>query len=151
MLKRFAIVLPVAFAVAGCTTSSVPEPIQPRQDIYHPDDRAQIYFDSAELHDQTAAGTPTVVRDANGLLHVTVPIRSVVNNKLYVDYRVLFFDRDHREIDRSPWHDKFLTPNLPDSVSINSTSPLADSFQVQFRYSNAVQNAQPQQPSTPAY
>jgi hypothetical protein len=153
MLKQISLALlcPAALAIFGCSENSVPEPIQPRQDVYRPDDRAQIYYDSAELHSETAAGTPTVVRDSNGLLHVTVPIRSVVSKQLYVDYRVIFFDRDHREIDRSPWHDKFLTPNLPDSVTITSTSARAESFQMQFRYSNALQNAQPQQQSNPAY
>jgi hypothetical protein len=145
--------VPTLALLASCTSSTVPEPIQPRQDVYRPDDRAQIFYDSAQLHDETAAGSPTVVRDSNGLLHVTVPIRAVTEKKLYVDYRVIFFDRDHREIDRSPWHDKFLTPNLPDSVTINSTSAKAESFQVQFRYSNALQNAQPQQQQqgNPAY
>lgn len=150
MLKRLALMLlaPVALAV-GCTPASdVPPPIQPRQDVYRPDDRAQIFFDSTDLRNDTAADTPSVYRDAAGLLHVSVHLRSVVNRQLYVEYRVIFFDRDHREIDRSPWQDKVLPANLPDSVTVTSTTPRAEAFQVQFRYSNNLQNAKP---ASPAY
>jgi hypothetical protein len=149
MLKRFALALLAPIALAGCTPASdVPPPIQPRQDVYRPDDRAQIYFDSTDLRNDTAADTPSVYRDAAGLLHVSVHLRSVVNRQLYVEYRAIFFDSDHREIDRSPWQDKVLPANLPDSVAITSTTPRAQSFQVQFRYSNSTQNPKP---ASPAY
>ena len=149
MLKRIALVLlcPIALASVGCN-NEVTEPIQPRQDVYHPDDRAQIYFDSADLRNDTAADSPSVYRDAAGLLHVSVHLRSVINRQLYVEYRVIFFDRAHQEIDRSPWQDKVLPANLPDSVTVTSTTPRAESFQVQFRYSNNLQNAKP---ASPAY
>ena len=120
------------FAV-GCN-NSVRDPIQPRQDIYHTSDPSQVFFDSFELRNDTAADTPTVFRDPAGLLHVTVPIRSVIDKQLYVEYRVVFFDHDHQEIDRSPWRDKTLPANLPESISITGTNPRAEFFQVHFRY-----------------
>jgi hypothetical protein len=129
-----ALTSPVLFVACGCSNNYVREPIEPRQDVYHADDRAQLFFDSTNLRNDTAADTPSVFRDQNGLLHVTVPIRSVINKQLYVEFRVIFFDRDHHEIDRSPWRDKTLPANLPESVSITSTTPRAESFQVHFRY-----------------
>ncbi|HEY8746582.1 MAG TPA: DUF1425 domain-containing protein [Tepidisphaeraceae bacterium] len=123
----------MALAGFGCN-NAVRDPIQPRQDIYHTGDPAQVFFDSFNLRNDTAADTATVVRDANGLLHVTVPIRSVIDKQLYVEYRVIFFDHDHREIDRSPWRDKTLPANIPESVSITATNPRAESFHVHFRY-----------------
>lgn len=136
MLKRFAlgVAVPALIAAAGCSNNYVREPIQPRQDVYQAGDRPQIFFDSTNLRNDTAADTPSVLRDQNGLLHVTVPIRSVINKQLYVEYRVIFFDRDHQEIDRSPWRDKTLPANLPESVTVTSTTPRAESFQVHFRY-----------------
>jgi hypothetical protein len=134
MIKRFALAVPVLVGLIGCSNNYVRDPIQPRQDVYHSTDRVQIFFDSTDLRNDTAADTPSVIRDQNGLLHVTVPIRSVINKQLYVEYRVIFFDRDHQEIDRSPWRDKTLPANLPESVIVNSTTPRAESFQVHFRY-----------------
>jgi len=119
--------------VVGCT-NAVQDPIEGRQDVYHAGDPTQVFLDSTDLRTDTAFDTPVVTRDSNGLLHVTVPIRSVIDKQLYVEYRVIFFDRDHQEVDRSPWRDKTLAANLPDRVTIVSTSPRAESFQLHFRY-----------------
>jgi hypothetical protein len=119
-------------AAAGC--HSAPEPIQPRQDVYRPDSPAQVFLDNTDLRNDTAADTPDVFRDQNGLLHVTLPIRSVINKQLYVEYRAIFFDHTHREIDRSPWKDKTLPANLPESISITTTNPSAEFFEIHLRY-----------------
>ena len=134
-MKRTALLLvvPAALAVAGCN-NVVRDPIQPRQDTYRTGNPAQVFFDSTDLRNDTAADTPSVFRDPNGLLHVTVPVRSVINKQLYVEYRVIFFDRDHQEIDRSPWRDKTLPANVPETVTATSTTPKAESFQVHMRY-----------------
>lgn len=134
MLKRNALVLfiPAAIAVAGC--NQVRDPIQPRQDVYRAGSPEQIFLDSTDLRNDIAADTPQVFRDQFGLLHVTVPIRSVINRQLYVEYRVIFFDSAHQEIDRSPWQDKALAANVPDNVTIVSRTANAASFQVHFRY-----------------
>lgn len=134
MFKNVALCALALSGLIGCSNNYVRDPIQPRQDVYHSTDRVQIFFDSTDLRNDTAADTPSVIRDQNGLLHVTVPIRSVINKQLYVEYRVIFFDRDHQEIDRSPWRDKTLPANLPESVIVTSTTPRAESFQVHFRY-----------------
>ena len=134
-MKSFALLLAAASALGlGCHDNSVPPPVQPRQDVYHTADATQVFFDSEYLRSDTAADTPTVIRDQAGLLHVTVPIRSVTDHQIRIDYRVIFFDRDHIEVDRSPWHDKFLTPNVPDSVTVVATNPRSEYFQVHFRY-----------------
>lgn len=134
MLKRQALILaiPAALAAAGC--NQVREPIQPRQDVFRTGRPEQLFFDSENLRNDTAADTPEVVRDPHGLLHVTVPIRSVISKQLYVEWRAIFFDRDWQEIDRTPWHDKTLPANVPESVMVASTTPAADRFRVEFRY-----------------
>jgi hypothetical protein len=135
-MKRSSFLLLAAastLVAAGCS-HGVPDPIQPRQDVYHTGDPTQVFFDSDELRKDTATDTPTVFRDQNGLLHVTVPIRSTIPKQLYVEYRVVFFDRDHQVVDRSPWHDKTLPANIPESVNITATNPRAEFFQLHFRY-----------------
>ena len=126
------LIAPVALAVLGC--NQVRQPIEPRQDVYRTGDPREVFFDSTELRGDTAADTPQVFRDQAGLLHVTVPIRSVINKQLYVEYRAIFFDRDHQEIDRSPWADKTLPANVPETISIVSTNPRAEFFQIHMRY-----------------
>lgn len=126
------VVLPTALAVVGC--NQVRDPIQPRQDVYRTGSPEQIFLDSTDLRGDVAADTPQVFRDQFGLLHVTVPIRSLINKQLYVEYRAVFFDNDHQEIDRSPWKDKTLPANVPENVTIVSTNPQAQFFQIHFRY-----------------
>jgi len=138
-MKRSSLLLAAAASVfvgvgLGCSHDSVPPPIQPRQDVLRTGDPTQVFFDSEALRSDTAADTPNVFRDQSGLLHVTVPIRSVADRQIYVEYRVIFFDRDHQEIDRTPWHDKALPPNIPESISVTATTPRAEFFQVHFRY-----------------
>ena len=131
--RHLLLMFPAALAVVGCA-NQVREPIQPRQDVYRVGRPEQIFFDSTDLRNDTAADTPQVFRDQAGLLHVTVPVRSVINKQLYVEYRAIFFDRDRQIVDRSPWADKTLPANVPEYVSITATVPTADSFQIHFRY-----------------
>jgi hypothetical protein len=135
-MNRSMLTLAAAVMLAGVVSCNnmVTDPIEGRQDVYHAGDPTQVFLDSTDLRNDTAFDTPVVTRDANGLLHVTVPIRSVINKQLYVEYRVVFFDHAGQEIDRSPWRDKTLAANIPDRININSTDPRADGFHVHFRY-----------------
>ena len=89
---------------------------------------------SERLRRDTAIGTPNVARDENGLLFVTVPIRSAINKTLYVDYRVTFLDQTGQVVSRHGFFTKTLEPNTPDQIVVNSTSPRAADFQIDFRY-----------------
>ena len=115
----------------GCADEVKP-PIQARQDPYQ---REQIHIASYDLRRHTAVDAPIVTRDDGGLLHVQVPIRAATDLKLYVDYRVTFFDRNGAEVNQTGWMHKTLTPNTPDQITFNSTSPLATDFQMDLRYS----------------
>ena len=125
----------VLFALLGLMLLGcdyVRPPIQGRQDPYVP---AQVHFDSERLRRDTAIGTPNVSRDEAGLLFVTVPIRSAINKTLYVDYRVTFLDRSGQVVGtRLGPFTKTLEPNTPDQIVVNSTSPRAADFQIDFRY-----------------
>ena len=74
----------------GCNNNQLRPPIEPQSDPYG---GKQLYVDSRQLQLDTAVGTPLRSRDPGGILHVVVPIRSVIDRQLHVQYRVRFFDR----------------------------------------------------------
>ena len=115
----------------GCA-DTIKAPIQPRQD---PDIPAQIHMTSMDLRRHTAVGTPLLTRDDAGILFVTVPVRAATDLKLYVDYRVTFFDRTGSPIHQTTWIAKTLPPNTPDQITVNSTTARATDFQMDIRYS----------------
>lgn len=115
---------------AGCNNVVRP-PIEPHAD---PFEGRQIHFNSYELQRDVVVGNPTRSRDDAGLMHITVPVRSVIDRQLYVQYRVFFFDRNHQEVNKIDWTDKTLTANTPDQITANSTSSAAVDFQVDFQY-----------------
>ncbi len=123
--------LAALFTLAGCADTIKP-PIQARQDPYQ---REQIHITNMDLRRHTAVDHPFITRDDGGLLQVQVPIRAATNLKLYIDYRVTFFDRNGQEITQTGWLHKTLSPNTPDQITFNSTSPRAADFQLDLRYS----------------
>lgn len=94
----------------------------------------QIQFTSEELQNDTAVSQPIVSRDPSGYLHVSIPIRSAIDNDLHVDYQTQFFDASGAMIETTAWHTVTLPANTPTSVSDICTSPAAANFQMTFRY-----------------
>src|SRR5437764_15219927 len=95
-------------ALVGCNPAPVPPPIEPQSDPYQ---GKQIYLDSAQLRSDTAFGTPIRSRDSYGIMHVIVPLRSIVDKQLQVQYRVYFLDRNQNKVSEIGWTDKTLTAN----------------------------------------
>jgi hypothetical protein len=125
-MKWFGLVLG-AVMLGGC----VKAPIEGREDPFVP---AQVHFASEDLRTHTAVMAPRVSRDAVGNLVVTVPIRAATDLELYVDYRVTFFDAQGQVLNQTHWMSKVLAPNVFDQVEVNSMSPQATDFQIDFRY-----------------
>src|SRR5213078_4021088 len=98
--------IPLVLAILGCDT--VRAPIQGRNDPY---DAKQIHFATNELRRDTAVGRPELSRDRAGLLFVTIPIRSAIDKRLYVDYRITFFDDNRQELSKTTWFTKTLEAN----------------------------------------
>ena len=127
---KYALVL-ISLFVMGCDNIVLP-PVEGRHDPY---EAKQVHFQNDELRRDTAIGPPTATRDQAGLLYVTVPIRNATDIRLYVDYRVTFFDDNRQVINTTAWFSKTLEARTPDQISVNSTTPKAADFQVDFRYS----------------
>jgi hypothetical protein len=131
-MNRLLLLIPttlMTLALYGC--NEVHPPIQGRADPYQ---RSQIHMDSEELRRDTTVGQPIVVPNESGLLVVTIPIRSDIDQSLHVDYRVTFFDRTGTPIERWGPFTKTLNPHTPDQIQVNATSTRAADFQVDFNY-----------------
>src|SRR4051812_22712129 len=120
------LLISIALALVGCDNIVLP-PVEGRNDPY---DAKQVHFASEELRRDTAVGRPEFSRDKAGLLFVTVPIRNATDVRLYVDYRVTFFDDNRQELSKTGWFTKTLESRTPDQITVNSTSPMAADFQV---------------------
>ena len=113
----------------GC---AVREPIAGRADPYR---AHQVNFADPDLANRTAVAPPIVER-RNGLLYVTVPVRSSVNRDLHVDYRVTFFNESGVPIEGpGNWTSgPTLIANTPSYIQFNSISGNAADFQLDLRY-----------------
>ena len=113
----------------GC---AVREPIAGRADPYR---AHQVNFADPDLANRTAVAPPIVER-RNGLLYVTVPVRSSVNRDLHVDYRVTFFNENGVPIEGpGNWTSgPTLIANTPSYIQFNSISGNAADFQLDLRY-----------------
>jgi hypothetical protein len=129
-MNRALICLPLLAALYGCNTQP---PIDARQELWTP---KQIQIADEDLRLQTRFETPRVTYDQSGLMYITVPLRATINETLHVQYRATFLDANGQPLPGSPttWFDKTLNPRVFDSVTVNSTSPKAESFTLDFRY-----------------
>jgi len=129
-MKQF-VTLALLVTLIGCN-NSVRAPKVGRDDPY---EAQQMHFASEELRHDTAVGKPIVSRDLAGLLFVSVPVRSAIDKTLYVDYRVTFYDQTGQEVGKTSWSHMTLESNVPQRVTVNSTTTRATDFQMDFRYS----------------
>lgn len=114
--------------VAGCNVS---EPIPGRADPYPPN---QINLASRDLREKTAIG-PVRTERVNGLLHVSVPIRSASSHDLHVDRKIKFFNSQGATIYESGWENvPTLIHNVPSEIRFNSPTADAADFQLDLRY-----------------
>ena len=115
----------------GC--ESVAPPIEGRADPFA---SPQVTFAQKDLRRETAVGAPLLQRDdAGNLLHVTLPIRSATSQTLYVDYKVMFYDRNGGVLYETGWTSKTLEANTPDTIQVNSTTDRAADFRLALRWS----------------
>ncbi len=130
MNKALLICLPLLAAFPGCNTEP---PIDAREETFG---FRNVQLADEDLRRRTRFGEAQVARDPAGLLFVTVPLRATIDETLHVQYRATFYDENGQPLPGSPtpWFDKTLTPRVPESVSVNSASPRAADFRLDFRY-----------------
>jgi hypothetical protein len=118
--------------LAGLAGCGVKPPIEGRADPFLP---VQISIAEADLANKTAVGTPIMER-RNGILYVTVPVRSASDYDLRIDQRWSFLSAQGRTIYQGSWEGgKKLVSNVQDSVSANALNGDAADFRLELRYS----------------
>ncbi len=128
-MNRALLCIPLLAAIYGCNTQP---PIDARQEVYTP---RQVQLADENLRRNTRFGEPRVTRDEAGLLFVTVPLRATINETLHVQYRATFLDENGQPLPGpTAWFDKTLNPRVFEAVTVNSVSPRAADFIIDFRY-----------------
>lgn len=119
-------------SLSTLTACGVKPPIEGRADPFVP---VQITLADPDLANKTAIGVPIMER-RNGILYVTVPIRSASDYDLRIDQRWTFLSAQGRPIYQGSWEGgKKLVSNVQDSISANSLSGDAADFRLELRYS----------------
>ena len=121
--------LALAVSSAACTPR-VRAPVEPREDTAG---SPQIMLTDRELQDRIAVRPPIVTQDEAGLLYVTVPVRNTSRRQMTIEYRVTFFDRNRVPIHETTWFPRTLPGHTQETISVNSTTPRADDFQIDIR------------------
>ena len=124
---RYAIFGLMMVIAAGCVNA----PIEGRAEPYS---IPQISFADADLANSTSVSPPQMKRE-NGILYVTVPVRSASDYDLHVDYKVAFTDQSGAVIYESGWTGGTTVPrNSWTYIRFNSPSANAADFHLQLRY-----------------
>lgn len=123
------ITIAVAVSAAACSPR-VRGPVEPREDTAG---SPQIVLASRELQDRIAIRAPVVTQDEAGLMFVTVPIRNTTRRQMTIEYRATFFDRNRAPVQETTWFPRTMTAHTQQTITVNSTSPRADDFQIDIR------------------
>ena len=124
---KYALAGLLLFGLVGC----VKDTIRGRAD---PAVRTQVHFTDAGLANKTAVSPPIMER-RNGILYVTVPIRSAWDRDFHVDWRITFFNENGVPIEGpSSWSSITLPANTPAYIKVNSTNANAADFQMDVRW-----------------
>lgn len=114
--------------LAGCNRTKAPYNVN--ADPYLPE---QVQVADRRLAGRLAFQNPRADRDEAGLLFVTVPVRAATNRPQIIQYRVTFFDETGRPLPGGEYKRQDLESNTFAYLQGTSTSPRADSYQVEIR------------------
>ncbi len=119
--------------LAGC--QGVQPPARGRADITSHD---KVFFSKEQgerLRKSTAILGDRVDRDQFGMLTVVVPIRSAVNDTLYLEYQYEFLDEVGRKVEGPiGWLPIVLEAGSPATLQFTSTSLKAENYRVTIRF-----------------
>lgn len=121
----------LVLALVGC--NQINPPIAARDDPFAAN---KINLESQTLRDNIAV-SPAIVERRNGILYVTIPIRSTSNFDLHLDYKVTFFNANGAIVYQSQWEAMpTIVRNIPSQIpTLNSTDSTAADWQIDLRES----------------
>ena len=122
----------VVAAIAGCQKPYT-GPYEAQYDEYQP--YPTVTLSQASLREAIRITEPRVERLSDGLLLVTLPLRSASDEPIHVEWRIEFLDKRGVPIEpRMNWRPLRLEPRQPESISAGSTSGDAENYNVQLRW-----------------
>jgi len=125
---RYLLLCGMVLSLAAC---GVKPPIEGRANPYP---IAQINFASEDLRQKTAID-PVIMARKNGILYVTVPIRSASDYDLHVDYQITFLNAEGEPIYTGPWENgPVLVRNTWQHIQFHSPTGDAADFRMNLRY-----------------
>jgi hypothetical protein len=120
----------LALILGAPSCARVRAPVEPRED---PHAWPQINLADRDLQRRMAVRKPQVSQDQAGLLYVTVPVRNTTSKQYAIDYRAIFYDRNHEPIQETTWFTEQMTPHTQQTITVNTTSNRVDDFQIDIR------------------
>ena len=117
-----------AGVVGGCRGTKPPYDVA--ADPYAP---TQVQIADKRLEGKLRFNPPVAQRDEAGLLFVSIPVRAATNRPQIVQYRFRFFDAGGIPLPGGEYQTATLESNTFGRIQGNSTSPRAESYQVEIR------------------
>mgnify|MGYP005854444757 CR=1 FL=1 len=113
-------------------TQGTPPPIAGHANPY---DIPQVSYTDPALARETRYDRPIITRDPiSHHVYVTLPLRSVTDQTLYVDHRTIFLDRAGQPVDTTEWRRVTLNPQVTERLGAKSMVPHVEHAEVQLRY-----------------
>ena len=95
----------------------------------------RVQFTDADIRDQVAIGPITLTRQASGLLHLEMPIRSTTSLPLDVEWRVTWRDVNGVRLGAaSAWTTMAVSPDTSRTITTDSWSVRAADATVELRW-----------------
>lgn len=120
-----------AAVLAGCQST---DPVTPGPDRVAAEEYPQVVLDP-ELEEKLVRTAPEVIPPEFGQpLKIRVPIRSVSQKRLYLQYRVLFFDSHKKQLNDYPvWKELVIMPRARHVISANAISTAATDWVIEIK------------------
>jgi uncharacterized protein YcfL len=95
-----------------------------------------ITLSQGTLQEALGFQEPIVSRTADNFMHVSLPVRARSNEELLIEYRVIWLDASLQPLrPETAWVPLRLEPRQPYNITVQSTTPLATNYNLQFRWS----------------
>ncbi len=133
--NRFALLtLAILAGIGGSLVASGCRGTKPPYDVSaDPYGRQQVYINDDDLAEVLRFGQPRVSYDEADLMHVSLDVRAATNRRWIIQHRVRFFDRTGQQLYVTQWQTRTLESNVQETITATSTTPQADSFQIDIR------------------
>lgn len=124
--------LSVPLVIGGCKADTSPIGAKYDEVGRYPN----ITLSQPSLQEALGFQEPIVTRTPENLMRVSVPVRARSDEELHVEYKPVWLDANLQPISpEMSWTPLRLEPRQPATITVQSTSPAAVNYNLQFRWS----------------